>query len=524
MLKYSVKNLRRLSNVGPIELRPITLLVGRNSSGKSTFLRTFPLFRQSINTRTSSPILWYGDLVDFGSFDVSVSSVAKNEPIVFQFTLDDLVVGGSRSFSEPTNTLSKTVYNASISIYIVPVQQRTRISRVVIKIESVSLEIDMTFDTGNRATSLIIDGHDAHKELASHIVLLTTGALFPELRIISRSVDTDLIQRSAFYWTPENNFVEYAIKLLREPLDARIANKTLSDFATSLFDNINLSKSRLRTYDRMVTSTKFKEFIREISGEDSYNLYHKLANYVVLASLPRIFNSISARLRTTFGSALYIGPARARSERYYRYQDLAVSEIDPDGKNFPMFLNSLTRRQRNSLSNWVEQLYGYGVTISQESGHISIKLIEGDSETNIVDVGYGVSQILPVLGQIWWARARTTGSRSRTSNLIAIEQPELHLHPAHQALLADALVGETTQAAMQDDDNRMSFLVETHSETLVNRLGQLISENKISSSDVQILLFEDDSENEMLTKVRSVNFNDDGVLINWPYGFFQPEV
>ncbi len=69
MLKFGIDNVRRLEHVDPIEIKPITLLLGRNSGGKSTFLRTFPLFRQSLMTRTSSPILWYGDLVDFGSFD-----------------------------------------------------------------------------------------------------------------------------------------------------------------------------------------------------------------------------------------------------------------------------------------------------------------------------------------------------------------------------------------------------------------------------------------------------------------------
>ncbi|WP_445954446.1 AAA family ATPase [Thauera sp. SDU_THAU2] len=55
----------------------------------------------------------------------------------------------------------------------------------------------------------------------------------------------------------------------------------------------------------------------------------------------------------------------------------------------------------------------------------------------------GYRKFLPVLGQIWWARNRTVSRNSRTPlALLAIEQPELHLHPAHQALLADALVGE----------------------------------------------------------------------------------
>src|SRR5262249_49786416 len=56
---FGVKNLRCLTDTGLVPIRPITVLVGRNSSGKSTFLRAFPLLRQSVETERKSPILWY---------------------------------------------------------------------------------------------------------------------------------------------------------------------------------------------------------------------------------------------------------------------------------------------------------------------------------------------------------------------------------------------------------------------------------------------------------------------------------
>ncbi len=56
-----IQNLRSLKDTGLIELKPITLLLGRNSSGKSTFLRTFPLLRQAYETATSGGIIWNGD-------------------------------------------------------------------------------------------------------------------------------------------------------------------------------------------------------------------------------------------------------------------------------------------------------------------------------------------------------------------------------------------------------------------------------------------------------------------------------
>jgi predicted ATPase len=182
-----------------------------------------------------------------------------------------------------------------------------------------------------------------------------------------------------------------------------------------------------------------------------------------------------------------------------------------------MFLNSLLSFQIAGFSKWIESLFGYGLSVQRHSsGHLSINLESKGIISNIVDTGYGVSQILPVLGQIWWARSRYRGPGNSLA-ILAIEQPELHLHPAHQALLADALVGELSAEA-----RRVHFLIETHSETLINRLGELISQQRMSTDDVQIVLFQPDEQNEHWTNVHISTFGPSGELLDWPYGFFQP--
>lgn len=87
-IKYAIKNLRALKGTPLIELKPINILVGRNSAGKSTFARTFPLLKQSIETRSSAPILWWGDDVDFGDFQTSVHNRDTEKQISFHFDLE----------------------------------------------------------------------------------------------------------------------------------------------------------------------------------------------------------------------------------------------------------------------------------------------------------------------------------------------------------------------------------------------------------------------------------------------------
>jgi len=83
-----LKNLRSLRDTGDIEMKPITLLVGKNSVGKSTFARTFPLIRQSCAEEKRAPILWYGKLVDFGDFKTVVNRSVEDKFIEFSFTVD----------------------------------------------------------------------------------------------------------------------------------------------------------------------------------------------------------------------------------------------------------------------------------------------------------------------------------------------------------------------------------------------------------------------------------------------------
>jgi hypothetical protein len=85
-----IKNLRLLEDTGFIELTPITVLLGANSSGKSSFLRSFLLIRQSLEKRVSAPILWYGGeggFVDFGSFNEAVYNFDSQKEISFIYKL-----------------------------------------------------------------------------------------------------------------------------------------------------------------------------------------------------------------------------------------------------------------------------------------------------------------------------------------------------------------------------------------------------------------------------------------------------
>lgn len=97
----------------------------------------------------------------------------------------------------------------------------------------------------------------------------------------------------------------------------------------------------------------------------------------------------------------------------------------------------------------------------------------------------------------------------------AIEQPELHLHPAFQCKLINTFLKLIEVGKKKGIFIR--FIVETHSETIVNHLGREISRNHITQDDVSVLIF---SKENKKTIINTVGYSPEGILKNWPIGFF----
>ena len=141
------------------------------------------------------------------------------------------------------------------------------------------------------------------------------------------------------------------------------------------------------------------------------------------------------------------------------------------------------------------------VTNRQKLG-VSITVGSGGGERDLTMVGVGVSQLTPVLTMVL---SVPQGS------FVMIEQPELHLHPAAQARLADFLL-----FARPD----LAFLVETHSEALVTRMRLRAAQEERLRSRLSVLFFEQESQSSG-TRARTLNIDEYGNLSDWPDGFFE---
>lgn len=124
-----------------------------------------------------------------------------------------------------------------------------------------------------------------------------------------------------------------------------------------------------------------------------------------------------------------------------------------------------------------------------------------DAAFNLVDVGYGVSQILPIIVDV--LRAEEEGT-------FLLQQPEVHLHPQAQAELGSFLATLATTTGKR-------FVVETHSDYLVDRIRMDIRDRRnIEPKDVQILYFERQNGK---VKVHPIEIDENGNLESVPKGY-----
>jgi len=129
----------------------------------------------------------------------------------------------------------------------------------------------------------------------------------------------------------------------------------------------------------------------------------------------------------------------------------------------------------------------------------------GTTPVSILDVGFGVSQVLPVLVQSFYAAEGTS---------VLFEQPEIHLHPAAQSVLGDALLAAVKR-------NGVQLLVETHSEHLLHRIQRRIAEEHITSNDVALYFVE---TSRGRSEIHELKVDEYGNITNWPQNFFGDEM
>lgn len=229
-----------------------------------------------------------------------------------------------------------------------------------------------------------------------------------------------------------------------------------------------------------LTEEENEELTKAINVNSTiFNLFVK--SYEFRSTVTSFFHRILVRLLEVAKSQFseekinYVSPLRAHPKRYYMLDKAKINyTLDTlDGDAIADVLKEDAPLSKK-VNDWLKN---FNLAVSVEEfkevvHHLKVK--QNNLNLDITDVGFGISQVLPVIIQ---------GFLSKNNSTTIIEQPEIHLHPKMQADLADLFI----DIILNSKEKRL--IIETHSEYLLKRLRRRISEGKITADKVSICLF-----------------------------------
>ena len=448
-----LSNFRGFQRPTDIRLKKITLLFGQNSAGKSTVIKSLLLLQQSFErSRARRPDLFVfsGESVDLGSFLATVSGHrAQNELAV------GVTIPGISSLNDGFEGLGE---NFNVVWRISNSQQQ--------------LQVEMYFG------DLVLHFEKTVIQNKNYFVL----------------VESDLEVWCDLALGQESLFSEYD-ELLN---DIRLGVGWLPVFKFDLIPVQVLGSVRGREMRRYGRGTNDDDETIGLSDQSISRRWWKLAQPFV------------TQLRHRLDRMVYLGPLREEPTRYERFTPTSNHDVGQSGENMLSLLYSNPQYVTAVNNHLATMEVPYEIRVGQLESQETLGSILHMSLVNRAglvlspsDVGVGYSQVLPLITQAVVSKR----------DLVCVEQPELHLHPAMQARLGDVFI----DAAL--GGNNVQFLIETHSESLMLRILRRIREGRLSPDDVSVLYIDQDKNG--ISHVVDLEINSAGDFVTaWPHGFF----
>ena len=426
--KLRIQNFKCWEDTGTIDMAPITLFFGANSSGKSSIGQFLMMLKQTVQAHDQEAVFYLGgenSVVQLSSYNEIVFKNNLESNITFEYLWSPKSLNNGSDLTLP-NPPHKLLRGNSLAFQA--------------KVDFPDSKISPTLSISEFEYRLIKENRD--KELKEQLQLSfgmkrkenKYSNLKDQYYVVeahtSNAPKFELKQRQASQPYEKNNeivFYESPIKFYRFP-------RQVTDIFTNVED----------------FSTKFHYEHEEL-----------------------------------FSSLFYLGPLRTNN-RWYNYQGPPES-VGPDGRHtVGAILAAQDRNYKIKLGSRspdsFEALIAFNLKeiglieefkvqkIHQQMYEVKVKTKGSETWVNLSDVGLGVSQVLPLLVQCFYVPE---------GSIILIDQPEVHLHPYAQSALADVMINVIESESNLEKRN-IQLIIETHSEHFLRRLQRRIAEGKLS--------------------------------------------
>ena len=238
---------------------------------------------------------------------------------------------------------------------------------------------------------------------------------------------------------------------------------------------------------------------------------------------------LTLQIEELFGATYYVGPLREYPERLYLWSGEVPEHVGTRGERaveallagsdrwFNFKPRQKTRSLQEVVAQWLKNMRLIDtfkvkqIAKKRKEYEVLVQTLHNTPEVKLTDVGFGVSQVLPVIVECFYVPERS---------IVIFEQPEIHLHPRVQADLADLFI-DAIHAREDGDERCIQLIVESHSEHFLRRLQRRIAEEKVSNEEVALYFCEPGSQG---ASIRPLETDTYGNIRNWPEEFFGDEM
>lgn len=268
-----------------------------------------------------------------------------------------------------------------------------------------------------------------------------------------------------------------------------------------------------------------KGAVRFYGFPDEVVFYHQNADFV---------QELNLRHEKLFRSLCYLGPLREKVARLYSWTGIEPESVGYTGESTVAAILA-ARNRKISLSKpgakraspakpfeeiialklkemgLIEEFQVNPISEQRQEYEVKVRTKGSIDWVDLPDVGFGISQVLPVLVQCFYAPK---------GSIILMEQPEIHLHPNAQSALADVMI-DVINSRENGEARNIQLIIETHSEHFLRRLQRRIAEDVVPQEKVSAYFADITKTPATLEPLQLDIF---GNIFNWPPNFFGDEM